>query len=38
MQIAFKLIRYSRRVAKQKGFSDNLEVIVERFAFVEEGI
>jgi hypothetical protein len=38
MQIAFKLIRYSRRVAKQKGFSDNLEVIVERLAFAKEEI
>jgi hypothetical protein len=37
-QTAFKLIRYSRRVAKQKGFSDDPQVMDERLAFAEEGI
>jgi len=33
IRIAFKLVGYSRRVTKRKGFSDNLEVMAKRLAF-----
>jgi hypothetical protein len=29
---------YGRRVAKQKGFSDDLKVMAKRLAFAQEGI
>jgi len=32
------LIGYGGRVAKRKGFSDDLEVMAERLAFAREGI
>jgi hypothetical protein len=38
MRTAFKLVGYSRRVAKRKGFSDDLEVMQERVDFTEEAI
>jgi hypothetical protein len=36
--MAFKLVEYGRRVAKRKGFLDDLEVIVEWMAFAEERV
>lgn len=38
IRTAFKLVGYSRRVAKRKGFSDDPEIMAERLAFAEEGI
>jgi hypothetical protein len=38
VRTAFKLVRYSRRVSKRKGFSTDLEVIAKRLAFAQEGI
>jgi transposase len=35
---AFKLIGYSRRIARRKGFSDDPEVKAERLAFAKEAI
>jgi hypothetical protein len=37
IRTAFKLVRYSRRISKRKGFSDDPEVIIERLAFAKEG-
>jgi hypothetical protein len=36
IRTAFKLVGYSRRVAKRKGFSDDPEVCQERFDFATE--
>ena len=36
MRIAFKLVRYGRRVAKRKGFLDDPEVIAKRVAFIKK--
>jgi hypothetical protein len=38
LRTAFKLVGYSRRVAKRKGFSDDPEVMQERVDFTEEAI
>ena len=38
IRTAFKSLRYSRRVAKRKGFLDGLVHIVYRVAFVKEGL
>jgi len=38
IRTAFKLVGYSRRVAKRKGFSDDPAVMAERLAFAKEGI
>ena len=34
----FKLLGYSRKVSKKKGYLDNLDVIAERLAFAQEAI
>jgi hypothetical protein len=38
IRIAFKSIGYRRRVAKRKGFSDNLVYMAQRVAFTREGL
>jgi hypothetical protein len=38
IRTAFKSIGYGRRVAKRKGFSDDLVVIANRLAFAREAI
>jgi hypothetical protein len=38
MQTAFKLLGYSRRSMKKKGFSDDPKVMAERLAFAQWGI
>jgi hypothetical protein len=38
IRTAFKLVKYSRCISKQKGFSDDPVIMAERLAFAEEGI